>query len=158
MHKSLRARRKQAVGVWCAGTRPFFRGVLPTFVCYMVLQELVEEGTKMVVLNFPHNPTGCLPTQEEWQALVACCSSRGAWLFSDEMYRHLGAPPSQAWCSRVGWWCGGVVVWWCGGVVVWWCGGVVAWWCGVVLVWFGGVVVWWWCGLVVWGCGGVVVW
>ena len=46
----------------------------------------------MVVVNFPHNPTGCLPSQEEWGALVACCRSKGAWLFSDEMYRHLGAP------------------------------------------------------------------
>ena len=58
------------------------------------LQALLTPLTKMVVVNFPHNPTGCLPSREEWQSLVEAVSKAGAWLFSDEMYRGLEYDPS----------------------------------------------------------------
>lgn len=44
---------------------------------------------KLVVVNFPHNPTGYLPSQDDWKDLVALCEQHGAWLFADEMYRFL---------------------------------------------------------------------
>jgi len=44
---------------------------------------------KMVVVNFPHNPTGYLPTLQQWQSIVEACRSTGTLLFSDEMYRTL---------------------------------------------------------------------
>jgi 5,10-methenyltetrahydrofolate synthetase len=46
-------------------------------------------GTRAVVCNFPHNPTGALPTPDEWSAMVGTCDRAGCWLFSDEMYRGL---------------------------------------------------------------------
>ncbi len=45
--------------------------------------------TRLVIANFPHNPTGYLPTHEEWRSLVEIVARAGAWLFSDEMYRGL---------------------------------------------------------------------
>lgn len=66
------------------------------------LRQLIRPGsTKMVVVNFPHNPTGALLSPAEWDELVCCCDKHGVWLFSDEMYRHLerdGVPtlPSAA--------------------------------------------------------------
>ena len=39
----------------------------------------------LVVLNFPHNPTGALPTAKDFEAIVALCEERGARIFSDEM-------------------------------------------------------------------------
>jgi aspartate/methionine/tyrosine aminotransferase len=57
--------------------------------CVEELKRLVRPDTKAVVVNFPHNPTGALPTLEEWEAIVECCRENGAWLFSDEMYRGL---------------------------------------------------------------------
>ena len=45
--------------------------------------------TRMVVVNAPHNPTGMLPTPDEWRRLAAECSSRGIRLVADEVYRFL---------------------------------------------------------------------
>ena len=45
---------------------------------------------KVVSVNFPHNPTGALPSSEEWARIVAICEARGAYLFADEIYRGLG--------------------------------------------------------------------
>jgi aspartate/methionine/tyrosine aminotransferase len=43
----------------------------------------------MVIVNFPHNPTGFLPSAKEWAAVVEACEARGAFLLGDEMYRGL---------------------------------------------------------------------
>jgi aspartate/methionine/tyrosine aminotransferase len=45
--------------------------------------------TRMVVVNAPHNPTGMLPTEEEWRRLGDECRSRGIRLVADEVYRYL---------------------------------------------------------------------
>ena len=45
--------------------------------------------TRMVVVNAPHNPTGMLPTPDDWRRLAAECSSRGIRLVADEVYRFL---------------------------------------------------------------------
>jgi aspartate/methionine/tyrosine aminotransferase len=45
--------------------------------------------TRLIVANFPHNPTGHLPTREEYEELIAVAAEAGAFLFSDEMYRWL---------------------------------------------------------------------
>lgn len=52
-------------------------------------------STRMVAVNFPNNPTGALPDQQTWAALVALCDERGARLFSDEVYRGLELDPSR---------------------------------------------------------------
>lgn len=49
----------------------------------------VAQNKTVVVVNFPHNPTGFLPALSEWNALIELCDEHGAYLFSDEMYRHL---------------------------------------------------------------------
>jgi len=43
----------------------------------------------MVVVNFPHNPTGYQPSRPEWDAIIEVVRGAGAVLFSDEMYREL---------------------------------------------------------------------
>ena len=53
------------------------------------LEHLLTRRTRLVVVNFPHNPTGYLPGLEEWKAIVDLASQAGVWLFSDEMYRGL---------------------------------------------------------------------
>ena len=66
-----------------------------------ILQALITERTKLIVVNFPHNPTGYLPTLDELNQLVALASEHGIWIFYDEMYYglvHSGTPdiPSAA--------------------------------------------------------------
>jgi aspartate/methionine/tyrosine aminotransferase len=60
------------------------------------LRRLITPRTKMVVVNFPHNPTGYLPTAGFQQSLAALAEEHGFWLFCDEMYFglvHSGTPP-----------------------------------------------------------------
>ncbi len=58
------------------------------------LERLVTPRTKLVIVNFPHNPTGYLPSRDEWRAIVRIVERAGAWLFSDEMYRGLEYDPA----------------------------------------------------------------
>ena len=65
------------------------------------LAELVNPKTKLIVVNFPHNPTGYLPTRSQFESLIGLARKEGIWLFYDEMYRgleHGGQPqlPSAA--------------------------------------------------------------
>jgi len=65
------------------------------------LEQAIRPNTKLVVCNFPHNPTGYLPTQGEWQAIVDVIESCGIYLFSDEMYRFLELEPGDRLPSAV---------------------------------------------------------
>ncbi len=58
------------------------------------LEQIVTSCTKLVIVNFPHNPTGCLPSHDEWQTVVRIVERASAWLFSDEMYRGLEYDPA----------------------------------------------------------------
>jgi aspartate/methionine/tyrosine aminotransferase len=49
----------------------------------------VTPATRLIVVNFPHNPTGYLPGADEQAAIVDIARRQGAYLFSDEMYRGL---------------------------------------------------------------------
>jgi len=50
------------------------------------LERLVTKKTRLVVVNFPHNPTGYLPTPEFQTQLMALIEQHGLLIFSDEMY------------------------------------------------------------------------
>lgn len=52
------------------------------------LDEL-SHGVELLVVNFPHNPTGFQPSPEDWERLVEWARKREIWLFCDEMYRGL---------------------------------------------------------------------
>lgn len=53
------------------------------------LRSLVRENTRLIVINFPHNPTGAYLSREELEQVVEIARSCGAYLYSDEMYRDL---------------------------------------------------------------------
>jgi aspartate/methionine/tyrosine aminotransferase len=48
---------------------------------------VVTDQTKLVVLNFPHNPTGFHPSQELFKAIIDLVKQHDTYLFSDEVYR-----------------------------------------------------------------------
>ncbi|MFA7115943.1 MAG: aminotransferase class I/II-fold pyridoxal phosphate-dependent enzyme [Bacteroidales bacterium] len=50
---------------------------------------LIKDNTRLIVLNFPHNPTGAYLKEEELQQIVKLARDRGIWIYSDEMYRKL---------------------------------------------------------------------
>lgn len=53
------------------------------------LKKNISARTRLVVINFPHNPTGYLPTLDEYNQLIDIVRQNGVALFSDEMYRGL---------------------------------------------------------------------
>lgn len=53
------------------------------------LQRLLRPTTRLIVVNFPHNPTGTLPDRESFGALIDMARYAGCWLLSDEVYRGL---------------------------------------------------------------------
>jgi len=50
----------------------------------------IRPNTKLISINFPHNPTGKILERERFDQLVALCRQHGIYLFSDEAYRLLG--------------------------------------------------------------------
>jgi aspartate/methionine/tyrosine aminotransferase len=57
------------------------------------LRSLVRPETRLIIVNFPHNPTGLLPAAETLDAIVDIAREHGALIFSDEMYRGLEYGP-----------------------------------------------------------------
>src|SRR5262245_55508424 len=59
------------------------------------LRALIRPNTRLIVVNFPNNPTGVLPDGQTWTEIIAIARQCGAWLFSDEVYRGLEYDPSD---------------------------------------------------------------
>lgn len=53
------------------------------------VQKAFRPNTKLLVLNFPHNPTGAIMTREIQDGLIALARKNGAYIFCDEVYRFL---------------------------------------------------------------------
>lgn len=53
------------------------------------LEQFINQHTKLIVVNLPHNPTGYLPTEAEFNKILDLASKYGIWIFCDEMYRGL---------------------------------------------------------------------
>ncbi len=59
------------------------------------LESSLGPRTRMLVLNFPHNPTGYQPSRAELDSILELANRRELYVFSDEMYRLLEYDPSQ---------------------------------------------------------------
>lgn len=63
------------------------------------LRELAVPGTKMICINNPNNPTGALMDDKFLEEIVEIARSVGAWVLSDETYRHLSQ--EDGWCRSI---------------------------------------------------------
>ncbi len=59
------------------------------------IETALRPTTRLLVLNFPHNPTGALPTPDQLQGVVQLAREREAHLLSDEVYRGLEYGPGD---------------------------------------------------------------
>lgn len=59
------------------------------------LTSLLRPETRVVVVNFPNNPTGFVPDRETFISLARTCHERGIVLVSDEVYRGIEVDPSD---------------------------------------------------------------
>lgn len=53
------------------------------------VEKVMRPNTKLLVLNYPHNPTGTLLEKEVFEGLIQLARKCGAYIFSDEVYRYL---------------------------------------------------------------------
>jgi aspartate/methionine/tyrosine aminotransferase len=58
------------------------------------LRALATPGTRMIVINTPHNPTGAMLSAPDLAEIYAIAEERDAWVLSDEAYRWLDLPGS----------------------------------------------------------------
>jgi aspartate/methionine/tyrosine aminotransferase len=59
------------------------------------LKSLITDKTKLLIVNFPHNPTGFIPTRNQLDEIIAIARARNILIFSDEMYHQLVHEPSR---------------------------------------------------------------
>ncbi len=57
------------------------------------LEEHIQAHTKLIIVNFPHNPTGYLPPLADFQRMLDIARAHSVYVFSDEMYRYLEYDP-----------------------------------------------------------------
>ncbi len=50
------------------------------------LEKNITAETKMLIVNFPHNPTGYLPNLEQFNRIIEIARRHDLYIFSDEMY------------------------------------------------------------------------
>jgi len=50
----------------------------------------IRPNTKLISINFPHNPTGKILERDRFDTLINLCRQHGIYLFSDEAYRLIG--------------------------------------------------------------------
>ena len=55
----------------------------------------IRPNTKLLSLNFPHNPTGMLMTREDLDAVIALCRHHGIYILCDEVYRGVELEPAD---------------------------------------------------------------
>jgi aspartate/methionine/tyrosine aminotransferase len=53
------------------------------------LESLIQENTKLIAINFPHNPSGTVLSKETLDELINLCRRNDIYLFSDEVFREL---------------------------------------------------------------------
>jgi aspartate/methionine/tyrosine aminotransferase len=60
------------------------------------LADLCNERTKLIVFNFPHNPSGQMISEDELRLIVEIAQRSNAFVFSDEQFRLLEMPSISA--------------------------------------------------------------
>jgi aspartate/methionine/tyrosine aminotransferase len=59
------------------------------------LEALIKTNTKLIILNFPHNPTGSYLKIEQLNEIVRIAKKHDIYIFSDEMYHKLTNQDTQ---------------------------------------------------------------
>ncbi len=50
----------------------------------------IRPNTRLVTINFPHNPTGTILPLDRYQALITLCRKHGIYILHDEIFHGLG--------------------------------------------------------------------
>lgn len=58
-------------------------------VDWNTVAEAINDKTRMIIVNTPHNPTGAIWSKQDWQQLIQLIQARNIVVLSDEVYEHL---------------------------------------------------------------------
>jgi aspartate/methionine/tyrosine aminotransferase len=61
-----------------------------------LLKKTIRTNTKLLIINYPHNPTGKILTACEIEEIITLARSHGIYLFNDEVYKGLEIDSSKA--------------------------------------------------------------
>ena len=53
------------------------------------LEDTINDQTRLIILNFPHNPTGAILSADDLDRLASLVSDTNCYLLSDEVYEHI---------------------------------------------------------------------
>jgi methionine aminotransferase len=59
------------------------------------ISKATSKKTKLIILNFPHNPTGAILTSEDLDSIEKLVSDTNILLLSDEVYEHIVFKPAE---------------------------------------------------------------
>ncbi len=59
------------------------------------VRDAIRANTRVICINFPHNPTGKVISRACLDELISICRGRGIYLFSDEVYRLIERRPEM---------------------------------------------------------------
>lgn len=59
------------------------------------VQSALRPNTRLIVINFPNNPTGALPKRSVMAELIEMVRKRGIYILSDEVYRLMESDPDD---------------------------------------------------------------
>lgn len=55
----------------------------------------IKPNTRLITINFPHNPTGAILSSDRHDALINLCRKHGIYILHDEIFNGLGATGTQ---------------------------------------------------------------
>jgi aspartate/methionine/tyrosine aminotransferase len=59
------------------------------------IKAAIRPNTRLVTINFPHNPTGAILPLDRYRALIELCRAHGIWILHDEIFHGLGPSGAQ---------------------------------------------------------------
>jgi len=59
------------------------------------IADAIRKNTRLLTINFPHNPTGAIPSIDRYTALIELCRKHGIYILHDEIFNGLGATGSE---------------------------------------------------------------
>ncbi len=59
------------------------------------IKAAIRPNTKLVTINFPHNPTGAILPLDRYMALIELCRHHGIYILHDEIFNGLGPTGTQ---------------------------------------------------------------
>lgn len=58
-------------------------------VNWQQVKDRINDKTRMIVVNTPHNPTGTIWSKQDWLELIELIQDKNIVVLSDEVYEHL---------------------------------------------------------------------